>query len=105
MFFKNDIEQTIENNDKKLTDLETQHELLEQEIQKLYQELKLTPEQINTFISNPDNFTENDWKELQDQKQKLDAKLQLDIENIRNPLKTKKTYANRRVESNWLFVR
>ena len=105
MFFKKDFEQQIELNEKKLLDLEAQNELLQQEVQKLYAELKLTPDQLNAFVSNSANFSAEDWQEIQNQRQQMDDKLQLDLGNINNPLKTKKAYSTRRVESNWLFVR
>lgn len=96
---------TQNNQDKLMNELEIRNETLDEQVKAFFAELNLTPQQLHAFVDNPDNFSKENWEAMQQQKQKLDAKLQLDLQNIRDPLKTKKTYANRKVDQHWLFVR
>lgn len=105
MFFLESLETKIKKNEQKA-------EALFQEILTLYQqekifldELKVTPEQLTTFISAKENFTEQNWETLNFEKQKLDQKLQTELNNIRNPKKTKKAYSEKKIEGHWLYIK
>lgn len=105
MFPSKDLEQILEDKNKKIQELSIRNESLDRETRKLLEELKVTPEQLTAFVSKKENFTENNWQELQKEKDKLDRKLETEISSIRNPNAVKKAYKSRKVDPRWLFVR
>ncbi len=108
MFFpdKNQkIDQDIAKNERAFQQLLIHMEGLNKEIDLFLQELKLTPEQLNVYLSNPQNFTEDNWQELQKQRQLLEEKLIRDLKNIRDPRKVEKAQQTRNVQKHWLYVR
>lgn len=105
MFHFKDIEQILEDKNKKITELSIRNESLDREMENLYKELKVTPEQLSSFIQKEENFTEKNWKEMQKEKEKLDQKLQTEIKSIRNPKEAKKAYSQRKINPQWLFVK
>ena len=105
MFLEKSVDWEVENQQKKIADLKKKNDVLNKEINDFYEELKLTPEQLSTFLQERDNFTESNWEELLQQRKALDDKLAIELENICNPLKTKLAYSSRNVDKNWLFVR
>lgn len=109
MFFldkkENTLEQKITKNDLSIQELLIRIDVLDREIKTLLDELNVTPEQVSTFVSNKDYFTEDNWEELQSQRKQLDEKLALQKSSIRDPLKAKKAQAERNVGHHWLFVK
>lgn len=105
MFFKQQEEQEIEKLDRRIQELEIQNESLNSEVTQLLGELSLTPEQIHAFVTNPSNFSPENWEEMEKHRNALDAKLKRDLDQIRNPLKAKAAYKGRQIPPTWLFVR
>lgn len=109
MFFdnkkENTLEQLIVKNDLSFQELLIRIDGLDREVKNLLKELDVTPEQLSAFIANPDNFTEQNWEELQKQRTSLDEKLALEKNNIRDPLKVRKTQEERHIARHWLFVK
>lgn len=105
MFFHDQLEERIKKNHKKIADADVQIENLDQNVTRFLNELPLTIEQLNTFLANQENFTAEEWQSLQNMQKQLDQKLQLELENIRNPIKAKKNYSDRNVQRHWLYVR
>ncbi|NGX43057.1 MAG: hypothetical protein K940chlam7_01348 [Chlamydiae bacterium] len=105
MFEQSDVEKTIENNEKKIKELAIKVETLDREAAELLEELNVTPEQLTAFIENKKNFTDQNWEELQDHRKTLDQKLKTELENIRNPRKTEKTYSEMKIDKQWIPVK
>jgi hypothetical protein len=105
MFDQKDLEKSIEDEQRKINELIIRNENLDLETDTFLKNLKVTPEQLSLFMANKDNFTEENWERLQQEKEKREMKLETEIKNIRNPLKVKKTYSERKIENHWLFVR
>jgi hypothetical protein len=105
MFQFKDLEEILEDKNKMIKELSIRNENLDRETKKFLKDLKVTSEQLTAFIEKKDNFTEKNWEVLQKEKNKLDQKLQTDIKSVRNPLDVKKTYAERKIDQHWLFVR
>ncbi len=109
MFFNQNkdyaLEQQSIKNERALEELLIRITVLDKEVKALMEELKVTPEQIASFISNKENFTTENWEELQKQQRILDQKLTMEKENIRNPKRVKKTQEDRNVQRHWLFVK
>lgn len=106
MFFhKLSQEEQLLQQKKKSEELFIQMEALDKEVSQLLAELKITPEQVSIYLSNPDNFTRENWEELKKQRNILDEKLQKELNQIRNPLKMKQKYFERNNARYWIPVR
>jgi len=91
--------------DSQVRELEIRNNSLDQEIEAMLKELNVTPEQLSAYIKNPENFTDNNWKEMQKLKLRLDQKLERDLDHVRNPKKADKAFRDLHVDQNWLFVK
>jgi hypothetical protein len=105
MFFSQDLDEQIRQAELKIEALAMRIESLDRQSDELFDDLKVTKEQLDVFIGNSSNFTEDNWVQLQELKKELDDKLKRELDNVRNPLKNKKTYSERNIGHNWLFVR
>lgn len=105
MLKNDDLAMIIEENQKKIKELEIRKEALDEREDELLIELNVRPEQLTAFISDPSQFTEKNWKELQDAKVKLDKKLKTELDNIRDPNKVKRTYKERNIGKHWIYIR
>lgn len=106
MSFKKNLEEKIRSTEQKLNTFSISLKRLEIEYQQLLEELALTPEQLKSYMENPENFSPLIWEQLQNEKTKLDEKLNLELGSIPDPHKTKKTIAERgNIQQHWLFVR
>lgn len=105
MFLKDNIEEKLSANEKKIRELDIRFEKLNNDIKNFLNELQVTPEQLTSFISQKENFTEENWEELQKQKKQLEDKLNLELKNITNPLKSKKARASLNIDRHWLYVK
>jgi hypothetical protein len=99
------LKQRIEKNGLAIQELAIRMENLDREIADFLKELKVTPEQLTAFVENEKNFTEANWKEVVKHKKAFEDKLQREIENIRNPSKTKKALAELNIPRHWIAVR
>jgi hypothetical protein len=107
MFFKNETQQEnqIQQSDTKIQAIEIELNHLEREVNELFDLMDVTPEQLSAFIENKENFTDEHWSELHNQRKLMDERLHRTQTNIRNPLKTKRSYNNLHVGRHWLFVK
>lgn len=78
---------------------------LDRDVKSLLDELNVTPNQLTVFLNDENNFTEANWNTLLQERKALDDKLLRALVNVTNPIKAKKTYADRHVQPHWLFVR
>lgn len=103
------LEQSLENRlieiARKAQELEFQNASLDEETGTMLAENNVTPEQLTTFISSPDNFTEDNWNTLQEEKKKREEKLARDLANVVDPAKKKKALKSLHLPSYALFVR
>ena len=105
MISQDNTEEKLIINENKIRELSIRFEKLNSDITNFLEELEVTPEQLTTFISNKDNFTEDNWEVLQQRKKQLDEKLDIELKNVRNPLKVKKALASLNVHQHWLYVK
>lgn len=105
MIPSDDLERNVNKNALALQELAIRIESLNDQVDELLNELDVSPEQLTAFVENKENFTEENWNHLLQQKEEWNKKLLLSLKNIRNPIEAKKKYAERRVEQHWLFVR
>ncbi len=90
--FKKDCESEIEKNEILLKDLIARSKELDQEGQSLFQDIELSLKEIEAYITNPKNFNQLEWEHIQTKQQELNTILDRDLQNIRNPQKTKRAF-------------
>ena len=100
-----DIEQQLIAVERKCNELEIQNDTLELGIQDLLQQCNVTEEQLSSYVSSPHYFSASNWKSLQEEKSKLENKLNQELASIVDPRKTKKSRQEILVPPHWLFVR
>lgn len=101
----NSQEQKMQQQKKKIQEMELRIANLDEEVEELLESLKVSPEQLTAFLSNKENFTEENWNEVAKQKKELEEKLKRELDNVRNPIKSKKTYSSLHVQRHWLHVK
>ena len=106
MTIKEKLEDKIHKTEKRLVELAIHRERLSNEHQELLKELALTSIELKDFAENSENFTPPIWEKLQAEKKQIDERLNLELNNINDPNKTKKTTSERAtIQQHWLFVR
>lgn len=106
MSLKNTFEEEFLKTERQLKEFSILLECLTIEYQKILESLDLTPEQLKAHIQNPYNFDPLTWQHMQEEKNKWDEKLKLEISLIPNPAKTRKTTMERgSIQQHWLYVR
>src|ERR1700733_7904915 len=101
MFFNKDETNDEEVNIKEnlnLQELLIRMDALDREVNALMSELKVTPSQVNAFVSNKENFTEENWQKLQATRLELDSKFSTETSNIRNVRQTEQRQKERHVQ-------
>lgn len=106
MVIKEKLEEKIQATERKLNELSIRLKRLDDEYQQLLKEWGLTTEELKNHVENPENFDPPIWEELQKEKKKLDEKLNLELNSVSDPLKTKKAFSEQgNIQQHWLFVR
>jgi len=96
----------FENMQQKINELLILSENLNNNYQKILEQLDLSDQQLTSFVENPENFSEKEWEDLEAEKKKMQEMLDLQMSHLQDPKKVQKKYSQRkRVKSNWLFVR
>lgn len=102
-------EQSIDNRqievDRKIEALEIENEALDREIYALYSEQNVTCEQVTQYLSKKENFSNENWQSLLQQRKILEERIAKELNCIVNPIKQKKKFQERNVSQHWLFVR
>ncbi|MBA3722704.1 MAG: hypothetical protein H0W88_09930 [Parachlamydiaceae bacterium] len=106
MFFNQKPEDRFQQTKTKMQELSINMEKLDREYQILLSTLGLNIGEIQGYVENPENFTQPIWERLQNEKKKLDEKLNLAVNSVQDLRKTKKTQSeNGRVQPTWIYVR
>ncbi len=106
MFFEQG-KQTSEDKEKKIETLRSQLDFLQQSIREFYGDDLANIGDGSDYIQKLEQeFHDEQVKEVQEHFKKLDEKLELDLNNIRDPKKLKSTYNDlNQIAPHWLFVR
>jgi hypothetical protein len=106
MSTKEDQKDIFQRKQLKINELSINMEKLDRDYETILKESGLNFEQIKNYVDNPDNFSQPIWQRLHVEKQKLSLKLDLALENIKDPSKLKRTFSERgKIQSHWIFVR
>ena len=98
-------DQAFENQLKKVRELKEQTKLLNAEAQRIMNDLGVTREEVEAYFSNPGNFSEEEQKFLNDQKNQFEFTFQHRTEKLRTVEGLKKKYEDLRVSRHWIPVR
>ena len=100
-------EDNVLNNDQlSMKELTITMERLEREYSELLSGVGLSYGQITKYLGDPSNFSPAIWQDLQIEKKKVDLKLDLALQHVRDPIKLKLKLTERGlVQPHWLFVR
>lgn len=99
------VEQQIEKNKQLLKELLIRSESLDKEIQLLFEAVQINPSEITEYLSDSNNFTAENWEEINKQRQELREKIKKELDNVPDPEKAKKALKELNVDPRWLFVR
>ncbi|MCB1118815.1 MAG: hypothetical protein KDK65_02525, partial [Chlamydiia bacterium] len=69
------LDDKIEENEKKIASLCDDVTSLSDKITTFWDTLKLQPQQMETFLNTPENFTDEEWNYLATHKKELEEKL------------------------------
>lgn len=106
MPLKKALEEKIQHTQLKMQELSVGMEKLEEDYQELLKELGLTSEELQNYAENPDNYSPPIWEQLQNEKKMLDEKLNLALNNVRDPLKVKQALSEcGTIQNHWIHVR
>lgn len=104
MFFETYEQQTVRN-EKKIKEICLRIEKLDQDVEQYFKEQGINPVEVAQYMENKENFSDSEWKEIQEAQHLLEKELKLNLKNIRDPRKAKKAYNDRHVQPHWLYVR
>lgn len=104
MFFDT-LEQNTQRLDKKIKEMCIQSEKLDRDIENYFKENNINPVEVALYLENKENFSDEEWEQIQEIRKTLDEKLNLNLANIKDPRKAKKSYNDRLVQPHWLYVR
>ena len=90
---------------RQLREIERENEAFAREKAKLFDSLNLTPDEVHRALKNRSQYSERDWEKLELLKKEMEDQLRRDLDNIRNPEKTKKAYESRNLPPWALFCR
>lgn len=90
---------------RQLKEIERDNEAFDREKVKLFESLKMTPEEVHQALKDPSLYSKRDWERLQELKKEMEELLDRDLKNIRNPEQAKKSYDSRNLPPWALFCR
>lgn len=90
----------------KLKEMSIQMDTLDREYETLLEEVGISSDELDDYLSKPENFSEPIWESMQREKKKLDEKLDLSLKNIKDPNKIAKTLSEQKtIQPYWIYVR
>lgn len=101
-FSKDHVKSKIEDNEKSIEELLEKIEQADRETAEIFEELDLSPSQIEQLLSSRENFSDADWKKIQQQVDEMEERLTFQ----RDITKTRSRYKERsQVQQQWIYVR
>ncbi len=104
MFFYS-TEEKSEKMGKKLKELLLRIEKIDRDIEVFLHEQCIDSQEVVTRMNNRGNFTSKEVEEIEAAGKILNETLGINLSNIIDPRKTKKTYKERVVQPHWIYVR
>ena len=104
MFFDT-LENKSKLNERKLNEIKLRYEQISRDIEQLFKEFDISPEDISTYVSNPDNFSPRTWAEFEKRTKALEERLESDLKTIRDVDQAKKSFEDKHISKNWIFCK
>lgn len=106
MIFDEKLEVKIEKTEKKLAKLRMQLKELHVAHQEMLSLSGMSLEDVNSFIEGRENFTDDEWELMENERIRLDEHLSKQLESVRDVKKNAQTLAEHGcVRPHWLYVR
>lgn len=97
--------QTSSREEKLLNELILRSLQQEAHFEKFYKEHGVSKEQLLEFISDPKNFDDETWQQMEAIRKEIAAEVQAKLEQLSDPVQTKKTYSDLKKAREWILVR
>ncbi len=104
MFFDS-LEEKSRRNKQKLKELMIRNEKMDQDLDKLFNDYDINPDEVIDYLQKKENFTDKQWDEIGEAQQILDERLKVELKNVKDPRKTQQAQNDRLVRPHWLYVR
>src|SRR5690242_8842642 len=98
-------EKTIEKIDDKLKDLQDQVNKMEKENREFFEELGISPHQVEDILSDRKRYSKASYEYIQQQRQKLEEALENRIIKANSSIKREQSIENPPIKGHWIFVR
>lgn len=96
----------IEKTQLRIKEISIRLDRLDREMDDVFSELGINPEQLHAYFQQSKHLSSTLEEEIHQERKRLDEKLELALQCIKDPLKLKKTFSERgSVKPHWLFVR
>lgn len=104
MFFDRE-ESYLAQVEKNLKEQQLRKEKLDLDIMTLFKKAEINPKELSAYMKDPSNFSEQEWKELQTIREKLEKELHIKDDTTTDLRQTKKAYQNLPRDPHWIPVR
>jgi hypothetical protein len=104
MFFQKEesIDEKISKADKELSNLEEMMLDTEKSCKKLMDEMGTNIDQVQAFLGNRDNFSDEEWDKIQGDRATFAKKVEREINNIDHPSRKKRAFEDlKNIRGNW----
>ncbi len=103
--FNDELELKVQKHERDIRKLSIDLDNIRRQNQSLFDDLNVSSCQVSQFMSDPAQFTTEDWAHLVQEKKRIDDKREMELKNIRNPAQVKKTLTERAMPNHWIYVR
>lgn len=101
----NHEENNISKNEKQLKELIQLSNAQEAQFEELYRQHQISKDELIAFLADPKNFDEPTWRAMQQIRSEFNDQLKAKLNQIKDPLKAKKSYSDLKTAQQWIFVR
>lgn len=102
----NNAEERFKKQEKKFKELLMRSRELDKQSDELFEGIDVSHEELTNYLSNPDNFTAEDWEKVKTQLDEQKQDVTDLLEKQRDIAQVRKAYEQRaEVQRHWMFVR
>lgn len=98
-------EETFAKNEKLLKELIIRSNEQEERFENFFKGHHISKEELLAFLSDPENFDEKTWSDMQQMRAEFHAEIKRKLNQIHNPINSKKKYSDLCNARQWIPVR
>ena len=102
---KGSLEDQIKANERLLKELEVRDEALRKEFATVFAQYDLTPDDVADFVSCRDNFSDEEWVDVEIERAALEKALADRMKQVHDVRSSRDARANLRIDQQWLPCR